>query len=57
MPDQKTFENNAPIPNDNKDAFDCDDSQEYDHDKEDLVDEAARMMKAAQENAAKETTK
>ena len=56
MPDQKTFENNAPIPNDNKDAFDCDDSQEDDHDKEDLVDEAARMMKAAQENAAKETT-
>jgi hypothetical protein len=26
MAEQKKFENNAPIPNENKDAFDCEDS-------------------------------
>jgi hypothetical protein len=30
MVEQKIFENNAPNLNQNKDAFDCDDSQEED---------------------------
>jgi len=42
--------------NDDKDAFDCDDSQEDEPVKEDFVGDAERMMKAAQEAAAKETT-